>query len=197
MMESSLEFISRVTIARQLPFWLPVEGMPRIYEEIKQDKPMRMPGQVAVVTIFRTADVLRHAVERSLSAFGMSEEQYNVLRILRGAGEFGLPTLEIASRTLYRSPNITRLIDRLIAKKLARRRPSKEDRRIVLVSVTSQGLELLVHLDTVVDKVFDNFPRTTNADLETLLDVLDRIRERMAVKTAAELAIEKAKPARP
>jgi DNA-binding MarR family transcriptional regulator len=196
-MESSLEIISRVTIARKLPFWCRSKRMPRIYEEIKQDKPMRMPGQVAVVTIFRTADVLRHAVERSLAAFGVSEEQYNVLRILRGAGEFGLPTLEIASRTLYRSPNITRLIDRLIAKKLARRRPSKEDRRIVLVSVTSQGLKLLVHLDGVVDKVFDNFPRTTNAELETLLDVLDRIRERMAVKTAAELAIEKAKPARP
>jgi DNA-binding MarR family transcriptional regulator len=171
--------------------------MPRIYEEIKQDKPLRMPGQVAAVTIFRTADVLRHAVERSLAAFGVSEEQYNVLRILRGAGEFGLPTLEIASRTLYRSPNITRLIDRLIAKKLARRRPSREDRRIVLVSATPQGLKLLVHLNGVVDKVFDNFPRTTKAELETLLDVLDRIRERMAVKTAAELALEKAKPARP
>ena len=121
--------------------------MPKIYEEIKQDKPMRMPGQVAVITIFRTADVLRHAVERSLSVFGLSEEQYNVLRILRGAGESGLPTLEISSRTLYRSPNITRLIDRLIAKKLARRSPSKEDRRVVIVSVSPAGLELLAHLD--------------------------------------------------
>jgi len=171
--------------------------MPKIYEEIKQDKPERRPGQAAVITIFRTADVLRHAVERSLSVFGLSEEQYNVLRILRGAGESGLPTLEISSRMLARSPNITRLIDRLIAKKLARRSPLKEDRRVVLVSVTSQGLELLAHLDGVVDKVFDNFPPTTKAEMETLLDVLDRIREHMAVKTAAELALEKAKPGRP
>ena len=125
--------------------------MPKIYEEIKQHKPLRSPGQVAAITIFRTADVVRHAVERSLSPFGLSNEQYNVLRILRGAGEGGLPTLEIANRMLSRSPNITRLIDRLIAKKLARRSRPKEDRRVVIVSVTPQGLELLAHLDGVVD----------------------------------------------
>jgi len=167
--------------------------MPKIYEEIKQIKPLLLPGQVAVLTILRTADVLRHAIERPLSVFGLSEEQYNVLRILRGAGENGLPTLEISSRMLSRSPNITRLIDRLIAKKLVRRSPSKEDRRVVIVSVTSQGLELLAHLDGVVDGVFDNFPPTTNAEMETLLDVLDRIREHMAVKTTAERSLEKAK----
>lgn len=170
--------------------------MPKIYEEIKQNKPYRSPAQVAVVTIIRTADVLRHAIGRSLSVYGLSDEQYNVLRILRGAGENGLPTLEISSRMLSRSPNITRLIDRLIAKKLVRRSPSKDDRRVVIVSVTSQGLELLAHLDGVVDKVFDKFPPTMNAEMKTVVDVLDRIREHMAVKTAAELSLEKANPGR-
>jgi len=194
-MEVSVEVISMVSICGLL--LLPrVKRMPMIYEDIKQTKPLRSPGQVAVITIFRTADVVRHAIERSLSAFGLSNEQYNILRILRGSGESGLPTLEISSRMLSRSPNITRLLDRLIAKKLVRRSPSKEDRRVVLVSVTSQGLVLLAHLDGVVDKVFDNFPQTTKSEMETLLDVLDRIRERMAVKTAAELALEKAKPGR-
>jgi DNA-binding MarR family transcriptional regulator len=88
------------------------------------------------------------------------------------------------------------LIDRLIAKKLARRGPSKGDRRVVMVSVTPPGLELLAHLDGVVDKVFDNFPPTTKAEMATLLDVLDRIREHMTVKTASELSLEKAKPSR-
>ena len=171
--------------------------MPKIYEEIKQNKPQRSPGQMAVITIFRTADVLRHAVERSLSAFGLSNEQYNVLRILRGAGENGLPTLEISSRMLSRSPNITRLLDKLIAKKLVRRTRPKEDRRVVIVSVTAQGLELLAHLDEVVDEVFDNFPPTTHAEIETLVEVLDRIREHMAVKTTVELSLEKTKAARP
>lgn len=78
--------------------------MPKIYEEIKQNKPLRSPGQVAVITIFRTADVVRHAIERSLSAFGLSNEQYNVLRILRGAGENGLPTLEILQSDAIAQP---------------------------------------------------------------------------------------------
>jgi DNA-binding MarR family transcriptional regulator len=165
--------------------------MPKIYDEIKQKKPLRSSGQVAVITIFRTADVLRHTIERSLSAFGLSNEQYNVLRILRGAGETGLPTLEISSRMLSRSPNITRLLDRLIAKKLARRSRPKEDRRVVMVYLTSQGAELLAHLDGVVETVFDSFPPTTKAEMETLLDVLDRIRDHMAVKTSAERSLQK------
>ena len=171
--------------------------MPKIYEEIKQKKPLRSPGQVAVITIFRTADVVRHAVERSLAPFGLSNEQYNVLRILRGAGESGLPTLEISSRMLSRSPNITRLLDRLVAKKLVRRSRPKEDRRVVIASLAPQGLELLSHLDGVVDNVFSSFPPTTNAEMQTLVDVLDRIREHMAVKTTAELSVEKAKASRP
>ncbi len=85
--------------------------MAKIYAEIKQSKPLRVPGQEAHITILRTADVLRHAVERAMSPFAISSEQYNVLRILRGAGGAGLATLEIADRMLSRSPNITRLVD--------------------------------------------------------------------------------------
>jgi DNA-binding MarR family transcriptional regulator len=89
------------------------------------------------------------------------------------------------------------LLDKLIAKKLVRRSAPKEDRRVVIVSVTPQGLELLTHLDGVVDKVFDNFPPITNAEMKMLLDVLDRIREEMGVKTTAELSPKKAKPGHP
>lgn len=67
--------------------------MPKIYEEIRQTKQERRPGQTPVMSLFRAADVHRHAFERSLFPFGMSEEQYNILRILRGAAENGLPTL--------------------------------------------------------------------------------------------------------
>lgn len=162
---------------------------PKIYEEIKQTKPERRPGQIAVITIFRTADVLHHAVERSLAAFGISQEQFNVLRILRGAGDSGLPTLEISDRMISRSPNITRLLDRLEAKGLVRRRRPKEDRRVVIVSITTQGLDLLTHLDDVVDRVFDKFPAISSAHLETMIKALDKIREDMAVKTTTELAV--------
>src|SRR5690349_2112 len=158
------------------------EPMARIYEEIKQSTPLRVPGQEAHITILRTADVLRHAVERAMAPFGISNEQYNVLRILRGAGGGGLPTLEIADRMLSRSPNITRLID----KKLVRRMRSRQDRRVVVITITLEGRELLDRLDIAVEGAFEKFPPTTNAETETLLEVLDRIREHMAVKTAAE-----------
>ena len=165
--------------------------MPKIYAEIKQSKPLRVRGQEAAITIFRTADILRHAIERSMSESAISHEQYNVLRILRGAGDSGLPTLEIAGRMLSRSPNITRLLDRLIAKKLVRRVRSRQDRRVVSISITAQGVELLGHLDGVLEDLFKKFPSTTKTEMQILLDVLDRVREHMAVKTVTELALEK------
>ena len=166
--------------------------MAKIYEEIKQTKPFRVHGQEAYITILRTGDVLQHAVERGMSRFAISHEQYNVLRILRGAGPSGLPTLEIANRMVSRSPNITRLLDKLIAKKLTRRIRSRQDRRVVVISITPQGVELLACLDRVVDEVFEKFPPTTKAEMQTLLELLDRIRDRMAVKTAKELSLDKA-----
>lgn len=171
--------------------------MAKIYKEIKQSQPEHRPGQAAVITIFRTADVLHHAVERTLAPFGVSNEQYNVLRILRGAGEKGLPTLEISSRLVSRSPNVTRLLDRMIAKKLVRRSRLKGDRRVVLVAATPQGLKLLAHLDAVVDSFFDRFPHMAKAEKATLLDVLDRIRGHMAVRTSAEHSPRKLKSVQP
>ncbi len=165
--------------------------MARIYDEIKQSKPFAVRGQEATVTILRTADVLKHAVERAMAPFGISHEQFNALRILRGAGERGLPTLEIANRMISRSPNITRLLDKLIAKKLARRIRSKDDRRVVVISITTEGATLLDSLNRAVDELFERFPNLSKAEMQALLDVLDEIREHLAVKTAKELSHEK------
>jgi DNA-binding MarR family transcriptional regulator len=170
--------------------------MPKIYQEIKQTKPYRVPAQLAIVTIIRTSDVLRHSMERTLSPYNLSDEQYNILRILRGAGGSGLPTLEIASRMISRSPNITRLLDRLIAKKLVRRSRSTEDRRVVNVSIAPQGLELLAHLDDVIDQWIGRFPSTTGAEMDALVGVLDRVRDRMSVMTATERSAGVPKPPR-
>ena len=166
--------------------------MARIYEEIQQSKPFGVQGQDVHITILRTADVLKHAVERALAPFAISHEQFNILRILRGAGDSGLPTLEIAGRMISRSPNITRLLDKLIAKKLARRIRSKQDRRVVVISITAEGAELLVSLNRVVDEAFEKFPRLTKAETQTLLELLDLVRDHLAVKTAKELSLEKA-----
>ena len=95
------------------------------------------------VTLMRTSDVLHHAVEHALRPWGVSPEQYNVLRILQSAGAEGLPTLEIADRMIARAPNVTRLIDKMIEKGLARRERCGLDRRVVRIWPTGESSKVL------------------------------------------------------
>jgi MarR family transcriptional regulator, organic hydroperoxide resistance regulator len=109
-----------------------------------------LPEQEVFLGIQRTADVLMRDLEEVLKPSGLSATQYNVLRILRGAGDDGLPCGGIGVRMLTRDPDITRLLDRLEARKLIRRHRSSEDRRVVLANVTASGLGLLKELDEPV-----------------------------------------------
>src|SRR5215216_4972343 len=92
-----------------------------LQREIRQGKPFRSRGQEVVVALIRTSDLVRRAVGRVLEPYDITLQQYNVMRILRGAGERGLPTLEIAERMVEHAPGVTRLLDRLEAKGLVRR----------------------------------------------------------------------------
>lgn len=126
--------------------------MPRtrsVVEEIRQSKPFPGRGQEAFVTLLRTADEVRHYLTRLLEPEGVTPQQFNVLRILRGAGEAGLPTLEIARRMVERQPGVTRLVDRLVAKELVDRERDGADRRKVLCTIRKPGLELLARVDGI------------------------------------------------
>ena len=90
--------------------------MGSVREEIRQRRPFANPAGEAVVTLLRTADRLRTFLEATLQPHGVTLQQYNVLRILRGAGDEGLPTLEVADRMIEQTPGVTRLLDRLEAK---------------------------------------------------------------------------------
>jgi DNA-binding MarR family transcriptional regulator len=151
--------------------------MGKIYEELKQSKRFAHPQQEAAVALLRTADLLRARVEAALAPHGISPEQYNVLRILRGADEHRLPTLEIASRTIARAPNITRLIDKLVQKKLVSRCDHDRDRRIVVVKLTPAGLELVRKVTALVDDLDTRaFNALTKSQVETLIGLLDAVR---------------------
>jgi DNA-binding MarR family transcriptional regulator len=119
--------------------------------EIRQSRPFRSAGHEAVVALLRTADRVRRSLSALVEAQGISAQQYNVLRILRGAGEAGLPTLDVGERMIERSPGITRLLDRLEAKGLVRRERCPADRRQVLCFIAPDGLALLARLDAPVD----------------------------------------------
>jgi DNA-binding MarR family transcriptional regulator len=145
--------------------------------EIQQRKPFRSRGQELVVGLLRTADLVRRAVDRTLDPYDVTPQQYNVLRILRGAGETGLPTLEIGGRMLEQAPGITRLLDRLEAKGWVRRERCPQDRRQVLCWLTPAGLSLVERLDDPVDAADrDAVAMLSNEDQERLLHLLEAVR---------------------
>src|SRR6266498_2157591 len=120
--------------------------MSAIQGEIKQSKPFPSKSAEGVVALLRTTDLLRRVLSEVAEARRNTLQQYNVLRILRGAGDEGLPTLEIGERMIEQSPGITRLLDRLEAKALVRRKRCLADRRQVLCWITAEGLALLTTL---------------------------------------------------
>ncbi len=148
-----------------------------ILEDIKQSRPFRSESHEAYVTLLRTADDAKRFVGRVLEPEGVTLQQYNVLRILRGAGSDGLPTLSVAERMIERTPGVTRLIDRMERKGWVCRERCTQDRRRVWCRITDEGLELLGRLDGPVDAVDDILAGALEADeLHDLLDYLNRIR---------------------
>jgi DNA-binding MarR family transcriptional regulator len=159
----------------------------RVAGEIRQTRPFAQPDRELAVTLLRTSDVLHHAVESALRPWGVSPEQYNVMRILQGAGPEGLPTLEIADRMIARAPNVTRLIDKMVDKGLARRERSQGDRRVVRISATAESSRLLADLNEAVDALLDaRLGGLRVRDLKSLTAQLDEVRARLTVPTARE-----------
>jgi len=161
----------------------------RIHQELKQSKPFRTRKEEASVALMRTADLLRRMIGTVVESRGITAQQYNVLRILRGAGERGLPTLEIAERMIEQTPGITRLIDRLEAKKLVSRQRCPTDRRQVFCRITATGLSLVNSLDAPIRSAEERALSSIAArELNSLIDVLDRTRDglRAALRFTSE-----------
>ncbi len=144
--------------------------------EIRQNKPFRSRQQEALLGLARTAALVKREASRLTEARGISPEQYNVLRILRGANAGSLATLEIVDRMIEPSPAITRLLDKLEAKKLVHRVRGPKDRRQVLCSITAAGLDLLAELDDPIDQSAKDSMKLNREDLDTLIRLLDQVR---------------------
>jgi DNA-binding MarR family transcriptional regulator len=148
--------------------------------EIRQKKPFRSARQEAVLGLLKTVDLLRRREAEVMEPFGVTDQQYNVLRILRGAGREGLPTLDIAHRMIERAPGITRLIDRLEKKGLVVRRRCDVDRRQVYCVLAPAGSRLLARMDGPVSKMDALLSPLSNADVSTLIRLLDALRAGLA-----------------
>lgn len=148
-----------------------------IRAEISQRRPFRSPHQEGLISLLRTTDLVRRYLSRVVEPHGITLQQYNVLRILRGAGEEGLPTLDIAERMIEQTPGITRLLDRLVTKSLVRRERSAEDRRQVYCWITPKGSALLERLDPEVDQADVNaLGDISRAAARSLTEILGNIR---------------------
>ena len=124
-----------------------------LLEELRQTRPYASTSEEVVVAVLRTASLLRRALNRRIEQRGISVAQYNVLRILRGAGEAGLPTLAVRDRLVEEAPGITRLIDKLEKARFVTRLADEKDRRTVRCCITPGGLRLLEELESGVREV--------------------------------------------
>ena len=145
--------------------------------ELKQRRPFKNLRQEAHLSVLRTAAVLEHAFEGALKPYGITSTQYNVLRILRGAGENGLCRHEVRDRMLRPVPDVTRLLDRLEEMDLITRERGGQDRRYVTTRITPAGLKLLAGLDSVVDAIHDELlGHLDETALRSVIDLLARVR---------------------
>jgi len=148
----------------------------KLQKEIKQNKPFRSRRQEAVLAIVRTADVLKRRW-RVAEEFGVTGQQYNVLRILRGAQPEPLPTMEIASRMIENTPGITGLLDRLEEKGLVQRARDADDRRCSRCSITAKGMKLLAEMDEPINQSEEAALSILDGkDVDRLIDILEQVR---------------------
>lgn len=132
----------------------------------------------AIVAVIKTADLLVRLLDRKLIGLGLSHQQYNVLRIVRGAGAAGIPTLAIGERLIECAPGMTRLLDRLEEKEMVRRERCKQDRRQVLCYITGKGEQLLAEVQPLVDGLSERaLEQIPPAELESFIETLEHIRE--------------------
>jgi DNA-binding MarR family transcriptional regulator len=153
----------------------------RILEEIKQTRPFTSRQEEATLNILRTADALKRRGEALLKRHGISSAQYNVLRILRGAGARGLHCSGIAERMITAEPDMTRLLTRMEKLALLMRRRGIEDRRVVTATIRERGLRLLRELEQPLRQLqAQQFALLSDDELNELIAGLEKVRESIA-----------------
>lgn len=149
----------------------------KLQREIKQNRPIDTLEEEAYLNIQLTANVLIQGLADVLKAHDLTPTQYNVLRILRGAGPAGLCRGEVRDRLVAQVPDVTRLLDRLEAAGLVERERGTEDRRFVTTRITAEGLRLLELLDQPVDELHRGLLGHLDGDeLKILISLLAKVR---------------------
>jgi DNA-binding MarR family transcriptional regulator len=149
----------------------------KIATEILQNKPFRCPEEEAFLNLAKTHEYLMQGFVELFRKHELTPTQYNILRILRGAGEEGLNCTEAARRTITHDPDITRLFDRLESNGLLRRERGKEDRRVVKAFLSERGHQILASLEQpVVDLHAQQMSALSPQQIQVLIELLELLR---------------------
>ncbi|HEU4882555.1 MAG TPA: MarR family transcriptional regulator [Longimicrobium sp.] len=150
----------------------------RIQAELKQTKPFGSLEEEAYLNVMRTSNALNQGIADLLRGYDLTQAQYNVLRILRGAGESGLNASEIAGRMISRDPDVTRLVDRLEKRGLVDRWRCSEDRRVVWTRISQTGLDLINPIDAPLNELHRRLlSHLSREKLQTLIELLEEARD--------------------
>lgn len=145
--------------------------------ELKQNKPFNSTAEAVHLAVLVTAEKLKANAAHVFKSKDLTAAQYNVLRILRGAGKNGITCTEISGRMITRDSDITRMLDRLEARGLISRERQADDRRVVKAFIADAGLLLLKELDRPLRKLVENqMAGISENDLKKLVKLLDKIR---------------------
>ena len=153
--------------------------MKRLRDEIRQSRPFESKAQAAFLNLQRTAWALRKESAEHLRPAGLTIPQYNVLRILRGAGESGLTCREIGDRMVTPDSDVTRLVDRGETQGWLTRRRCTKDRRVVHITITPPGLAILAAQDEgLLAHHNEQLRHLSDDELDTLNTLLEKARFR-------------------
>lgn len=149
----------------------------RLKQEIKQGKPFPTLEVEAVLNIARTADVLHRSGAELLKSADVSPAQYNVLRILKGAGDEGMACGEIGERMIQHDPDITRMLDRMEERGWVARARSAKDRRVVTARITDKGARLATQMEQPLLELHRRqLGKLSEKDVRTLIELLESVR---------------------
>jgi DNA-binding MarR family transcriptional regulator len=152
--------------------------MKSLKASIKQSKPFKSVKEELLLTLVRTAADIEHQMTQDFRPFGLTTTQYNVLRILRGAGAEGLCRHEVGDRLVRQVPDVTRLLDRMEQAGLIVRERGSMDRRYVSTRLTPQGLALVNRMDAEIDGMQHRYVGHLNEkQMKALLSLLEALRE--------------------
>ena len=155
---------------------MPKKCISSVGEEIHQTRAFATIEEELLVSLLRTTDVLQERFEQMIRPFNISMSQYNVLRILRGAGAEGRTCGEIGERMIAREPDVTRLLERMDKAGLIKRTRDSKDRRVVVTRITSSGLKLLDELYPKLREIDGLLKPMGERKIETMLKLLDEVR---------------------